>query len=189
MHNTLLPIILSLLREHAAGVSEYDLMQMLAEYDVFNDFSDASQLALFQKHFMIMNALYELQQQLWEDEQLYLEVSPLNIEIKAANQSTSEEHSLILSESEELSCYYRDWQNFEDTDEAAVIGLLNNFWQRYISIDKKESALEILELKPDAEHEEIVASYRRLAAKHHPDKGGEKEIFIKVRQAYEVLKI
>ncbi len=188
MHNTLLPLILSLLRDQTGGLSEYELMQMLAEYEVFSDFSEETQLALFQKHFVIMNALYELQHQLWQDEQLYLEVSPLNIQIMLSVKSGSEQ-AIIISETEKLSAYYRDWQNFENTDEQEVINLLSHFWQKYISMDKRESAFEVLELPPDAARQAITESYRRLAAQHHPDKGGDKEMFIKIRQAYEILKI
>ena len=36
---------------------------------------------------------------------------------------------------------------------------------------------EILEIKKTATKDEIKQSYKRLAKIHHPDKGGDKEIF------------
>ena len=66
--------------------------------------------------------------------------------------------------------------------------LLNNFWQRFGSLDEQTMALYTLKLKADASHQEITRSYRELAAKHHPDKGGDKEAFIHIRQAYEILR-
>ena len=36
---------------------------------------------------------------------------------------------------------------------------------------------EILEINKDATTEEIKKAYRRLALKHHPDKGGSVEVF------------
>ena len=67
--------------------------------------------------------------------------------------------------------------------------MLGSFWTQFASLDKREEAFEVLELSVDAAKQEITQSYRRLAAAHHPDKGGDKEMFIRIRQAYEVLKI
>jgi DnaJ family protein A protein 2 len=46
---------------------------------------------------------------------------------------------------------------------------------------------EILEINVTATSEEIKQSYRRLAIKHHPDKGGDKDIFQKIQTSYETL--
>ena len=66
--------------------------------------------------------------------------------------------------------------------------LFNNFWQRFGNLDGQTMALHTLKLKADANQREITRSYRELAAKHHPDKGGDKETFIHIRQAYEILR-
>ena len=189
MRNPLIADILQYLQEQATPITEYDLMQGLEDHAAFKALASENQLALFQKHFMIMNALYELQDQLWQDDMLYLHISPLSIEIKAVKECVSEECAVIFSESEALSRYYRDWNNIESTEEADVIALINDFWKRFVSTDKREEALRELALMPDATPEEINKSYRRLAAIHHPDKGGEKEKFIQIRRAYEILKI
>jgi len=188
MNNPLIPDILSLLQKQAFGLSEYELMQYLIEHDVFSGIADEGQLALFQKHFITMNALYELQHQLWQDEEIYLEVSPLNIHLAISSESITE-HALEISETKKLSEYYRDWENFEETSEEDVIDLLSGFWQRFASLDKREEAFEVLELDVDSAKQQIVESYRRLATIHHPDKGGDQEMFIRIRQAYEILKI
>lgn len=44
-----------------------------------------------------------------------------------------------------------------------------------------------LELEKGASSEEIKKSYRRLAMKHHPDKGGDPEKFKRISRAYETL--
>lgn len=188
MHNPLIPEILSLLRHHSEGMSEYELMQHCSEHGLFEHLVEESQLALFQKHFMIMNALYELQFQLWQDEKLYLEVSPLKVQLVTLSDN-SEETAMVIAETEKLSEYYRDWNNFEETDEQGVTDLLSSFWQRFASVEKREEAFKILELDAGAKKQQIIDSYRRLAAMHHPDKGGDQERFIRVRQAYETLKI
>lgn len=46
---------------------------------------------------------------------------------------------------------------------------------------------EILGVDNDATPDEIKKSYRKLAAIHHPDKGGDEEIFKKISDAYEIL--
>jgi len=188
MNNPLIPEILMVLRQQSAGISEYELMQHFAEHEVYSALAEEEQLALFQKHFITMNALYELQYQLWQDEQLYLDVSPLNIQIKPSNENVTA-NGLMMSEKEKLSDYYRDWNNYENTNESDVSELLGSFWKKFVSIDKRETALEMLELASGASRQQIIESYRRLAATHHPDKGGEADMFIRIRQAYETLKI
>jgi len=44
-----------------------------------------------------------------------------------------------------------------------------------------------LELQPDCSFEDIKHQYRTLAKKHHPDLGGDAEIFKRIKFAYEVL--
>ena len=188
MNNPLIPAILSLLRKQTGGMSEYELMQGLSEHESIAEIGKEGQLALFQKHFMIMNGLYELQHQLWQDEQLFLEISALQIQILSPAEN-SHSCEVVISETAKLAEYYRDWDNFDNTDEAQVIGMLSDFWKYFSAPDERASAFEVLELEEDAAKQQITDSYRRLAAIHHPDKGGDQEMFIRIRQAYEVLKI
>ena len=51
-----------------------------------------------------------------------------------------------------------------------------------------EGALKLFKLDKNASKEEIKAAYRRLVKIHHPDKGGIQDNFIKLNNAYEVLK-
>ena len=86
------------------------------------------------------------------------------------------------------NAYYLDWNNNNNTTEANVKKLLDNFWQRFANVDEQAMALRTLKLKADASTREITRSYRTLAAKHHPDKGGDTDTFIHIRQAYELLR-
>ncbi len=47
---------------------------------------------------------------------------------------------------------------------------------------------QILGLEPNATDEEVRAAYRRLAMKHHPDKGGDIDYFTQIQKAYDKLK-
>lgn len=46
---------------------------------------------------------------------------------------------------------------------------------------------EILGINKNASPDEIKTAYRKLAREHHPDKGGNKETFQKIQEAYEHL--
>ena len=47
---------------------------------------------------------------------------------------------------------------------------------------------EILELSANANHDTIERMFRFLATKHHPDSGGDKEMFNRLLKAFEVLR-
>ncbi len=50
-----------------------------------------------------------------------------------------------------------------------------------------EDYYKILGVSKDADQEEIKKAFRKLAHKHHPDKGGDEEEFKKINEAYRVL--
>ena len=51
----------------------------------------------------------------------------------------------------------------------------------------EKNLYEELGLKNNATKSEIKSSYRSLVKKHHPDKGGEKERFLAIQNAWETL--
>lgn len=46
---------------------------------------------------------------------------------------------------------------------------------------------DLLDISKDASSNDIKKAYRKLAVKHHPDKGGNEEEFKKISEAYDVL--
>lgn len=44
-----------------------------------------------------------------------------------------------------------------------------------------------LNLSPDASEDDVKKAYRRLSKRHHPDVGGDAEVFREVQEAYDVL--
>ena len=46
---------------------------------------------------------------------------------------------------------------------------------------------QTLGVTPQSDVKAIKTAYRKLASKHHPDKGGDQEQFKKVQKAYETL--
>ncbi len=191
MPSPLIPDILSLLNSYPQGISEHELLKALRTHSAFAGTVNGGELGLFQRHFIVMNGLYELQRQLWEEEGVVLTISPLCIQLvslKVPEQVTPPE----LTKDIALRTYYQDWGNFDNTSQEDVIALLQAFWRRFNKCgdrsEERAKALQILNLEQSATHSDITRRYRELAAQHHPDKGGERETFIRIRQAYEILK-
>jgi len=185
--NPLIIPILEILKTATDKIGEYDILCRLKEQGmVFHGVDDSYNVAMFKKHFMIMNALYHLQQDLFEDG-YYLTITALDISIEPLGPSTNQQ-TLMGAGEHDIRDYYLDWRHFDNTSEDEINELLSNFWQMYYAQDKQGEALAILELNSDAGWDRVKRAYRRLAAEHHPDKGGNDARFIEIREAYEVLK-
>ncbi|MEM5527468.1 DNA-J related domain-containing protein [Gammaproteobacteria bacterium AS21] len=195
MRNPLIPAILTLLKDNLNGISEFDILNTLKkQFPEFNQLAQDANLQLFRQHFVIMNALYQLQQSLWQEEKLTLSISALQIKLLASTDlqsdtngdNTSGDISHHLNPN--LAAYYLDWDEYEKTDENEVSRLIGSFYQRMNSADNKQSALDILNISSASPSKtEIKQQYRKLVRKHHPDSGGNPEMFIEIRQAYEQL--
>lgn len=188
MHsNPLVTPVLQILREHPEGLSEHELLTRLALEDsaLQSLLGDSAELQLFRKHFLVMNALYSLRPRLLA-EGFCVNISPLKIQLQSV--STASGESLPDAAGQQaLSDYYLDWQHFEQSSCDSVEKLLRSFWQRYFVEDNQLAALAVLQLEASANWTEIRNRYRRLAALHHPDRGGEAEQFRRVQEAYELL--
>ena len=189
--NPIIIPILDILKVTGEAISEYELIgQLQQQLNALASEPASKQLALFQTHFLVMNALYQLQAQLSEDN-VFLLISPLKIMLQTAvSQPALDQSRMAIVEvgvEESLRSYYLDWNNFELTSERDVDALLNSFWQYYVAGDKQLAAFQTLHLKPEAEWLMVQKAYRRLAADKHPDRGGSAEEFMAVREAYEVL--
>ncbi|MBV1789790.1 hypothetical protein KQ940_17175 [Marinobacterium sp. D7] len=120
MINPVLPQVLHVLRQHPDGISEYRLMKTLDEEHLFEEQNrtDGAMLPLYRKHFLIMNALYDLQDILWQEEDRVLEISPMHIELHERQTRKPEKQEPewypLLSE------YYLDWEYYRNTTEEDI---------------------------------------------------------------------
>lgn len=190
--NPLLPLVLRLLRETPTGISEHELLKKIeAAGGVIAQAVDDDRLALFRKHFLLMNALYRLQEQLWRDERMWLQISPLRIALlERIDAAPSGESALGEAAGDAaLREYYLDWRELQNTDSAAVAELLDGFWRRYHAADGRAEALAVLQLDAAADWAQVKRQYRRLAGLAHPDRGGDGAAFLAIREAYETLRI
>ena len=187
-NNPLKPAILQILRHADNKLAIHELLSELKLVSRIPNLHNDAQLALFRLNWMMMNALYQLQLDFIEDG-LLLTVSTLDIHLSILppidRNNTHGEHALSH---QPLRNYYLDWNNFSETTVEEVQAMLEGVWQDYISTDDQHKAYQSLGLEPNASLRTIRITYRKLAHHYHPDKGGDSEKFMDVRQAYEILK-
>lgn len=127
MVNPVLPQVLAVLRNHPEGISEYRLMKTLDRLRLFEDQASAGPglLPLYRKHFLIMNALYDLQDILWQEENRVLEISPMHIELhdrQRVDMPGQEPDWYPL-----LSEYYLDWDVYQETTAEDIDRMMEAF--------------------------------------------------------------
>ncbi|OUR84872.1 molecular chaperone DnaJ [Marinomonas sp. 42_23_T18] len=189
MDNPLIQPILSILEACDKGISEFDLLRQLEhEAPIFDELGSDPDLKLFRKHFLIMNALYQLQRKLWQEDEVRLYISPLKIHFEAAVQIEESQSSEVEDGVEaKLAAYYLDWNEYDNTNAEDVAALLKGFYNKLFNRDDTNKALQLLGIKENATKTEIKRAYRLLVRNAHPDKGGDTKKFIKLRKAYEHL--
>ncbi|MFU2510382.1 MULTISPECIES: DNA-J related domain-containing protein [Pseudoalteromonas] len=144
---------------------------------------------LFKRNFLIMNALYQLQQQLQPAQHLAIASLQITLTDTAPHNS--------VQQLDPLRDYYLDWQNYETTSDE-IEELLNDFWQRFASHKKPQQALDrkaydmLLhrwQLAKQCSLKDIQKRWRQLAMQYHPDKEtGDTEKFKELKNEYEQLK-
>ena len=157
----------------------------------FDSFKLSLSKDLFSAHFLCMHALYHLKLQYVQERKYTLLIHSVRIERTLLTESESLKinapHNAFLEIKDPLESYYLDSKHYFETQEQDINDMLKSFWKRYLAQDKKQAALDILDLPPEADAKMIKDQYKRLAQKHHPDKGGCAEIFNKVREAKSIL--
>lgn len=187
MHNNpLVAPILKQIRNFPQGLSEHELIKQLQGDASLASDAIRSDLALFQTHFLVMNALYRLQGSLRE-EGLLLQIDPLCIRLLPL---TTADPDRAVARDQTLRRYYLDLDQLQQTTASDVTALLQGFWDRYYAIDCQAEALRLLGLVDEGtpSWERIQQHYRRQAARHHPDRGGDTARFVEIREAYELLR-
>ena len=180
-------ILIGVLQQNPNGISEYDLLQVVASHPAFGSIKEEGNLGLFKRHFLLKHCLFVLKDKLWQQNHSVIDVGPLLIQLKLISDDENNIKELGIAESQAVSDYYKDWDNF-NTNVESVDELLSNFWLAYSRYLSKDEAWQILDLNVGSTLQQITRRYRELAAKHHPDKGGDQQTFIRIRSAYEVLK-
>ncbi len=191
MKNPLVGVILSILKKQPDGISEFDILTELKQrLPEFSQLSDGQNLQLFRQHFLIMNALYQLQTRLWQEENLTLSILSTRITLSHTSQAIrSDSTTLSDSVDAKLAAYYLDWNEYEHTGTEQVKEMLDGFYKGISLTGDRDAALSTLEFESNnnPSKTDIKQQYRKLAQQHHPDRGGDQEAFISLREAYEYL--
>lgn len=201
MNTELLSVLKEILESQQSslrdGMSEFDIITLLKNepYCLLSANALSDSLLLFQTHFVLFHALYQLRNK-WRSQAIgELEISATNIQLHAVDHK-GDTHSSIDTK-DPLADYYLDWQNLANTDEAGVEEMLSNFWLKmagydaFQSIDEKaviaaKTTLE-LPLNSNISLEQLKQQYRKMQHYHHPDKGGNVEHSQQIVQAYTCL--
>jgi hypothetical protein len=178
--------LFKLLQSHPQGLSEYELLKRLQASDknAFTQLSFRDSYKLFHSHFILFHLLYTLREKCWQDGSAHLVINPLKILLLPY----AKRNTRFLTHRDQLRDYYLDLSNLKNTTEEDVANLLTNFWKGFQAGDQRQQALEILELQDPVDAPTIKQQYRRLAMRHHPDRGGDKKSLQAINDAMSVLK-
>lgn len=187
------PILHDILLSHSDGLSEYELFNQLKSppYELFTAESLRDPLSLFQSHFILFNALYQLQ-----DAWLLDQTGLLQIHCSCIRRNPWEAGQNAVIMQDKLRAYYLDWTNLSDTDQSQVEAMLDSFWSAFSGAPSQtqhtnmplQQALDLLELTTPYSSQLLKQQYRKMLHKYHPDKGGNNGQTVQLHNAYERLK-
>ncbi|KGK42277.1 hypothetical protein LH51_08525 [Nitrincola sp. A-D6] len=179
--------LLDLLQSRPEGISEHELLKTLEqqghiqlEADGFHDL-----MKLFHMHFLLFHRLYHLRDELHAKGQWSLNIHTLSIRLLPYQAG---QQGLITDDP--LRRYYLDLSHLEYTSEAMLEQMLAGFWSKLSSPAEtcaQQQALEMLELDENASDKQIKQAWRRMAMRHHPDRGGDDETIKQINQAVALL--
>lgn len=142
---------------------------------------------LFKHNFLLMNALFTLQDEL-KHLNSDLIIDSIDITYIPMN------HDMPTTYRQPLREYYLDWRNYS-TETEEIEQLLADFWQRYchnhhFTDVQISQALARFELPTTVTYAQIKKRWRELAITFHPDKQhGNTELFQQLQEDWCVLKL
>lgn len=179
----------ALLRTHPQGMTELEMIKLLqaSPWSLLEkaDFSEPA--ALFPVHFILFHSLYRLRDDLAAHGEC-LSIRPLDIRI--TDQITDKPSSNDPGRYDQLRAFYLDLTNYT-MPRSTVDRMLDNFWRGVQQPTDREldEALSLLELKCLPPHFSAVKKqFRRLAMRHHPDRGGDNQRLQQLNHAIAVVR-
>jgi DnaJ-domain-containing protein 1 len=163
--------------------AEHALLGALRERQVAGfEGRPADDLGLFRQHFLLFHLLYRLRDRWRAEASADLEIGPLCIARLAYRPGEA-----ALAADDPLRAYYLDLTQLAATGAEEVAALLAGVDRRLRADSKREAALTVLGLDASADFAATKAHYRRLAMRHHPDRGGDPQRLQAINDAMAVL--
>jgi hypothetical protein len=191
MENPLIWPIFEILKREPSGWKVHILSGRLNDLGYIPVLDQSPEKDVFKRNFLIMNALYQLQEMIYPER--WLQVEAMDIELRYV----SSQVAYFIDQSDPLRMYYMDWENYE-ASEGEVRRLLNEFWTRYrdyigrdenIAYMDRARALKLFQLPIDATESDIRKTWRKLALRWHPDRErGDAEKFRVLCEAWHLLR-
>lgn len=175
-------------------MTEHQLIKTLQSppHNLLNSLTLKHSHQLFQLHFLVFHVLYLLKRKWLHAGVGSLIISPLKIGLDDANEYNNETVSIgkdrhNVSSIDKLAEYYLNLDHLTETSAEDVDQLILGFWKELYQPTAHHDALTILNLSPPVIYRDIKKQYKRLASKHHPDKGGSTLEIQKINQAMATL--
>ena len=184
----LLDGILAEIERNPGGVSEFDLIRALAAQGVpcFSEKRLSRPLELYQIHFILFHCLYRLRHLIWRDGGRTLDIHCLSICLGTGGDAGSATDEAAMTSGDPLAAFYLNLDNLE-VDEEQVVAMLSGFWMDMDRGSRRVEALRTLGLADPVSPNEIKQRYRRLAMRHHPDRGGDTVTLQRLNEAMTIL--
>ncbi|WP_018873694.1 DNA-J related domain-containing protein [Thioalkalivibrio sp. ALJ16] len=184
----LLEPVLGCLRARPSGLSEHALIAQLRDDGValFADARLREPLSLFQTHFLLFHCLYRLRDRLLPQGE-WVRIHCLDIGIEPVTGGPRPGVAGLPAQHDPLRAYYLDLARLERMDAAAVEALLGEFWARMGRDQRRDQALAVLELTDPVDADSVRRQYRRMAQRHHPDRGGDTATLQRINEARWIL--
>ncbi len=188
--NPLIWPLLSILKsENKSWKIHYLLSELMAQHLVDELDADAEK-DLFKRNFLIMNALYQLQNMLFPKQWLQVRSMDIRLMDMIPKGTLSE-----FNNDAPLREYYLDWANYDASGDV-IKEMLQSFWRKYTDYIGNESnpydreqALNLFELPIDASKRDIRKRWSKLALRWHPDRhDGDSARFREMCNAWQTLR-
>ncbi|KAB2929337.1 MAG: DnaJ domain-containing protein [Candidatus Contendobacter sp.] len=171
-----------------AGISEHELLKALRrEHPLFAGFNAREPLNLFRGHYLLFHVLYRLRDRLARERRGRLAIDPLRIALEPAGIEPSERSAALAPGWPDLADWYADLRRLTIVTAAEVGEWLHQFHAARQASERRQAALAVLELRDPVDATAIRRQYRRLAMRHHPDRGGDGQRLREIHAALAAL--
>ena len=179
----------ALLADFPAGISEHELLKILRrEQPLFAAFDAREPLGLFRGHYLLFHVLYRLRDRLARERRGHLTIDPLRIALEPPTVAEpGGKNAALAPGGSDLADWYADLGRLTTVTAAEVSEWLRQFHAARRVDERRQAALAVLELRDPVDVAAIRRQYRRLAMRHHPDRGGDGQRLREIHAALAAL--